>query len=254
MKQFTKAAILAMGVVLASQAAKASFTANDLYLGFSSASASADYLIDLGQPDGVGIGGSTPVYLSGDLSASLFNSAFASGPLGVNMGVVGGQNQFPSSYDLYATALRVGGPGDATVAGSDLSGFSHSAVAIGNAEVTLTGNPFPTAGNGAVDPSKSWTANIAPTFTSSSFYGASGINPNSAIDSSNVLYEDLWNSTPNNPFTYLGYFTLDVSGADPILSFTPSTVAVPEPTSAALMTGAGLMLLILQRRMKGEIS
>jgi hypothetical protein len=254
MKQFTKAAILATGVVLGSQAAKASFTANDLYLGFSSANASADYLVDLGQPAGLGIGGSTPVYLSGDLSASLFNSSFASGPLGVNMGVVGGQNQFPSSYDLYATALRVGGPGDAAVAGSDLSGFSHSAVAIGSAEVTLTGNPFPTAGNGAVDPSKSWTANVAPTFTSSSFYGASGINPNSAIDSSNVLYEDLWNSTPNNPYTYLGYFTLDVSGADPILSFTPSTTVAPEPASAALIVSAGLVILSFRRSTKSKVS
>jgi hypothetical protein len=244
MKQSTKAVILAAGAALISQAAQASFTANDLYLGFSSVNAPSDYIIDLGQPGAVGVGGLTPVNLSGDFSMPLFSSAFTSGATGVSMGVVGGQNQFPSSYDLFATALRVGGAGNVALPGSDLSHFNHSANSIGNSEVTLAGNPFPTAGNGIVDPTKSWSANVAPTFTAHSFYGASGINPSSAIDGSGVIYEDLWEATSSSPYTYLGYFTLDLSGANPNLTFTPT----PEPTTISLLAGAGLLLLSFRRR------
>jgi hypothetical protein len=242
MKRSSKATVLAASAALVSQAAQAAFTANDLYLGFTSSSASSDYIIDLGQPGVVGVGASSPVDLSGSFSLSMFNTAFHSGPSGVSMGVVGGQNQFPSSYDLFATALRVGGAGDRAIAGSDLSSFSHSQASIANAEVAVTGNPFPTAGNGVLDDTKSWAANIAPTLTASTFYGASGINPNADIGASGVLYEDLWKATPNSPYSYLGYLTLDLSGPNPSLSFT----AVPEPTSFSLI-GAGLLALAVRR-------
>ena len=114
MTQLSKVAGLAVSAALVAQAAKASFTANDLYLGFNTGSAVSDYIIDLSQPSVVGVGGALAVNLSADFSASMFATAFPGGPAGVNMGVVGGQNQFPSSYDLYATGLRVGGGGNAS--------------------------------------------------------------------------------------------------------------------------------------------
>jgi hypothetical protein len=195
----------------------------------------------------VGVGGISVVNLSGDFSASLFATAFPSGPAGVSMGVVGGQNQFPSSYDLFATGLRVGGAGNAWMPGSNLSGFSHSQSIISSAEVSIAGNPsFPTAGNGVLDSSKSWSVNIEPTFTANTFWGASGINPSSAMDASGVIYEDLWKATPSSPYSYLGYFTLNLSGPAPSLTFTPS--AVPEPTATTLIAGGTALLLAFRNR------
>jgi hypothetical protein len=247
MKKLTSAAILVVvGASLAS--AQVSFTANDLYFGLNDASAPSDYIIDLGQPGVVGVGGSSVVDLSGDISLSVFDSVFTSGPTGVSMGVVGGQNQGqPSpSYDLFVTALRVGGAGVPAVAGSNLSGFNHSQSSIATTEVTLTGNPWPTAGNNVVDSTKSWSAYVSPTFTAHSFYGASGINPSSAIGSSGILYEDLWKATPSSAYSYLGYFTLNLSSGNSSLTFTPQ--AVPEPTVCSLLGGAGLLLLSLRRQ------
>jgi len=244
MKTFWKASLLlALGLI--SRPAHAAITANDIYLGFYSSGASGNYLIDVGQPGTVGIGGSSVVNLSGDFSLSLFNSTFT-GFSGVSMGGVGGQSQFPSSYDLYSTALRVGGAGVPTVAGSDLSGFNHSQSTIANAYSTLTGVAFPTAGNGSVDASKSWQANVSPTFTANSFYGASGINPSSTFDGTGILYEDLWKATPSSSYTYLGFFTMDANqGA---LSFTP-VGAVPEPNSVQLFAVGAVAWFALARKL-----
>jgi hypothetical protein len=235
MKRLTKAGVLAVGVALASQAAQAQFTANDLYLGFTQSSASSDYLIDLGQPGVVGVGGSSVVNLSSDFSMSLFTSIFTGGATGVSMGVVGGQSHFPSSYDLFATAPI----------GSNLSGVNHSQSTIASAEADLTVLPFPTAGSGVADSTKSWNANVSPTFTASTFYGASGIEPDSAIDNTGIINEGLWEATPTSAYSYLGYFTLDTTGGNPSLTFTPS--AVPEPNTYAL-GGFALLLCLLLRR------
>jgi hypothetical protein len=248
MTNFWKASMLAAAVGFTSHEAHAAFTANDLYLGFNQSSGTGDYIIDLGQASAAGVGGSSVVNLSGDFSLSLFNNAFTTGPTGVSMGVVGGQSQFPSSYDLYATVLRSGGPGTASVAGSDLSPFNHSQSTIANSVSPLTGLTLPTAGNGLVDAGKSWTANVSPTFTANSFYGASGVNPSAAFDGTGVLYEDLWKATPNNAYTYAGFFTMDLSGSSPNLTFTPSALAVPEPGSFQLFAVAGLSWLALARR------
>jgi hypothetical protein len=249
MKLFTKPAVLAAGVSLISLAAHAaSFAANDLYLGFNQASASSDYLIDLGQASAVGVGGSSVVDLSGLVSLSLINSTFTS-PVGVSMGVVGGKSDIPTgTYDLYATALRIGGAGTPGVAGSDLTGFNHSQGTIANAESTLTTVGFPTAGNGLLissGSSGSWTKNVSPTLSANTFYGASGVDPSSAIDGSGILYEDLWKATPGE-YSYMGYFTLDASGSSASLTFTPT--AVPEPASGALFCAGTLFLWVCFRR------
>jgi hypothetical protein len=248
MTNFLKAATVAAGLGL-TISAQAAFTANDLYLGFYGAGSTGDYLIDLGQPGTVGVGGSSVFNLSGSFSLSLFNSAFTSGPTGVSMGAVGGQNQFPSSYNIYATTLRSGGAGSPAIAGSDLSAFNHSQTTIGNAVSILSTVAFPTAGNGAVDAGKSWSANVTPTFTAGSFYGASGIDPSSAIGASAVLYEDLWKATSTSGYSYLGYFTLDLSGSPTPLTFTPSASPVPEPGTVPLIALGGLSWLLLARKL-----
>lgn len=249
MTNFLKAATVAAGLGFVSIAAQAAFTANDLYLGFTSAGASGDYLIDLGQPGTIGVGGSSVFNLTGNFSLSLFNATFTSGPTGVNMGVVGGRNQFPSSYNIYATTLRSSGPGNPAFAGSDLSPFNHSQGTIGNAVSALSTVPFPIAGNGVVDANKSWSANVSPTFTAGSFYGASGIDPNSAIGATGILYEDLWTATSSSAYSYLGYFTMDFSGSSPELTFTPSATPVPEPGTVPLIAIAGVSWLLLARKL-----
>lgn len=246
MKNFWKASMLAAAVGLISQSAHAAITANDIYLGFYSSGASGDYLIDLGQAGSIGVGGASTVNLSSTLSMSLFNSTFTSGFTGVSMGAVGGQSTFPSSYDLYTTTLRIGGSGTAAVAGSDLSGQNHSQGTISAAYSTLTGVAFPTAGNGVVDTTKSWQANVSPTFTAGSFYGTSGINPSSAFDGTGVLYEDLWKATPNNAYSYLGYFTMDANNGN--LAFTPAA-AVPEPGSLSLFAVGAVAWFALTRKL-----
>jgi hypothetical protein len=249
MTNFFKASVLAAGLGMMSHSAQAAFSANDLYLGFTQSGASGDYLIDLGQPGTVGVGATSVFNLSGDFSLSLFNSTFTSGPSGVSLGVVGGQNQFPSSYNIYATTLRSTGPGNPAAAGSDLSAFNHSQTTIGNAVSTLTSVPFPTAGNGVVDAGKLWNANVSPTFMANSFYGASGVDPDSALGASGILYEDLWKATSTSPYTYLGYFTMDLSGSSAQLTFTPSASPVPEPGAAPLIAVAGISWLLLARKL-----
>ena len=246
MKQSSKATLLAVGVAMASSMAHAVFVPNDLYLGFTKGSASSDYIVDLGSASTVGVGGGSVVDLSSDVSGSTFTSIFGSSPVGVSMGVVGGKAVFPSSYDIYATAFRGNGAFYPPNAGSDLSGFNHSqnTISSGTADVGQMAFNVP-AGGSLTDPNKSWTTDIAPTLNANTFYGATGVNPNSAIDSSDVLYEDLWQATPSSAYKYLGFFTLDMSGSNPSLTFT--SAMIPEPTTFSLL-GGGLLLFLGFRR------
>jgi len=258
MKKLTSAAaVLIGGVILASSSAFAqTFKADDLYLGFENfnGGATEDYIIDLGQASGI-VGGSSMVDLSGDFSLSDFNAVLGSSS-SVNMGVVGGSQYNPPGWAIYATQLRVGGAGDPAVAGSDLSSRTFYEAQISTSIAALSTLNAPTAGNGLLDTSFSWTYDVepAPNQSIQSFYGNSGINPSSAIGSGGVLYEDLWESTATytqgSPFQYLGYFTLDLSGDTPSLTFTPQ--AVPEPAGLSLLGGAGLLLLSFHRRFNGK--
>lgn len=229
MKRLAKAGVVAVGVALVSQAAQAAFTANDLYLGFTQSTAASDYLIDLGQ--GSSLTGSTSVVdLSSYFDLGMFNTIFTGGATGVNMGVVGGINQFPSSYDMYFTAP----------VGADQSGEGFFGLAVG----AVGRLAAPAAGNGISDASKSWAANI-PVNSPNDFYGASGINPDLAIDGSGIITEGLWKAEGGSS-TYEGFFKLDTTGANPSLTFTPA--AVPEPTPAALLAAGGLLLGFLRWR------
>lgn len=248
MKRFTKTGILVLGAALVSQLAQAQFTPNDLYVGFVGQGASTNYVINLGGAAGI-TGSSTVVDLSGDFSTSVFNAIFTSGYNNVSMGVVGGLSSF-GNYDLYATATRMGGPGDPAVAGSDLGARVHNSSTLSSAANDLSVVGFPSnAGDGAIlgtGDHDSWTLNVAPTLATGSFYGDAGINPMSDLDSSGLVYEDLWMATPSSAYTYLGYFTLDAANSS--LTYTPSVAPVPEPAPLSILGGGALLLWCLRWR------
>src|SRR5579872_4831500 len=103
--------------------AHAGFTTNDLYLGFSQPSSQSDYIIDLGQPKTIGVGGSTVMDLGSHFSQSTFNSVFT-GANGVVMAVVGGSTAV-GAYDVYATQIRSSGIGNPALPGSSITA-THS--------------------------------------------------------------------------------------------------------------------------------
>jgi PEP-CTERM motif len=245
------AALLVTSAVLASQAAHAQFVDNDLYLGFNESGASGDYIINLGAASGI-VGGAQVVTLSSDISLSTLNSIFGS-PIGVGAGVVGAQqiNGLSPVHDIYLTALR-NGPGDNTVPNSTLAnpvGGNPDAPAYTKLAQNMA---WPNTAGGSsgstTTPNTSWTATVGPALVTGNFYSDTGNDPISGIGSSGVLYEDLYyNSDANGiAYQYMGYFTLDMSGSSPALTFTPQTV--PEPTVLSLLGGAGLLGLLLRRK------
>lgn len=267
MKKLTRAALLVGGAILASQSAfaQSTFGNNDLYLGFqnSGGGGSADYIINLGQASGI-VGGSAVVNLSSDISTSLFNDPSLQGTSPqIYFGVIGASAaQNPS--DVYGTQLRTSNFGNPAVAGSPRPNNDPS-LWLDTAQDTLAAQKLssldaPAAGTGVLDGSKSWEAVVEPTLTGSSFLGTVGFNPNSAVSTSTPVYEDLWETSdssssrgdPGQPFVYLGYFTLDLTGSNPSLTFTPQ--AVPEPTVLGLLGGAGFLFLSFRRRLNSKNS
>ncbi len=226
-------ATLTAAAVLSIQPAKGDFKTNDLYLGFNASAAQSDYIIDLGQATtAVGVGGTAVKDLSGLVSLAMLTNGFTSGASGVNVAAVGGNNVF-MQYAVYATQPRFGGPGNPAVPGSSLSGANHSSGTLAAAAGTLTGNPWPGAASSAVDSTKSYTARVGPTLASTDFYGKSGVNPFGTLDDSGVIYLDLWFANVVNGYSYKGYFTVDVSGSSPKLTFTPAAGTPPPPPPPA---------------------
>ena len=250
MKKLITAATLVMGAAMVSQRVQAQFVPNDLYLGFENAAGggTADYIINLGAASGL-IGAGATTDLSGDFSLSLFNSSLLQGsnPSGIMGGVVGGSNG-GSPSDVFLTQSRAGGPGLASVAGSTAPGnLTRSQDNV--AYASLTPLVVPSVGTGLLDSSRSWESDVEPTFTAGSFFGNTGANPDSPVSTSTVLYEDLWENSNNTlignqPFSYEGYFTLNLTGISPSLTFTPA----PEPSTYMLSGVGGILLLLLRSR------
>ena len=261
MKKITTAASLLCGAVFASQSAFGQFVNNDLYMGFQNQAGggSADYLINLGAASGI-VGGSSVVDLSSSFSLSDFNAVLGTSS-SLFGGVVAGSNN-NASPDLYATQLRIGGAGTPSVPGSSSpASFYKGDLFLGYSDLSQLALVAPAAGTGVLDTTKSWESFVEPTIAPGTFYGDMGINPDSSVGPSTVLYEDLWydsnsSSTVKKPFTYEGYFTLNLGGivgssvVQPSLTFTPA--AVPEPSTLGLLGGAGLLLLSLRRRFDGK--
>jgi hypothetical protein len=254
MKNLTTAALLVGGAVLASQSAFGQVVANDLYFGFQNQAGggSADYIINLGAASGI-VGQSSVVNLSSDFSLSDFSSVLGSSS-SMFGGVIGAASSSVNggTGDVYLTQLRSGGAGTPSVAGSSVV-QQLSRTQDGTAFNQLGYLFSPAAGTGGLDNSKSWEAYVDPANGTGTFQSNTGLNPDSAVSPSSVLYEDLWGTsssslTGTQPFTYQGYFTLDVTGGSPSLTFT-GVNAVPEPTVLGLLGGAGLLLLAFRRRL-----
>ena len=257
MKKLTTAAALVGGALLASQSAFASVIANDLYLGFQNQNGggSADYIINLGAASGI-VGQSSVVDLSSSFSSSLFNDPTLQGTSSQIMGgVVGGSNAGNPSY-IFLTQLRTSNIGTPALAGSSVTKLMTRAQ-DNSAYANLTPLNTPSAGTGFLDTGKSWESDVEPANTASTFIGATGLNPDSLLSTSSVLYEDLWETSRSSisgssPYTYLGYFTLDLTGGSPVLSFTGSLVSVPEPVTYGMFAGGGLLLLALRRQLTAK--
>lgn len=227
MNNFKTAAIIVGGAFLAATSAFAQvhLISNDLYMGFENQAGGGtqDYIINFG-PASALVGSSSVVDLSSDFSLSDFNAVLGTST-SMYGGVVGAYNGNPP--DLYVTQLRSGGAGIPSVPGSTSPASFYKGDII-TAYNDLTQLPtLPSAGSGLLDSSKSWESYVEPAFAGGTFYGDTGINPDSTAGTNSVLYEDLWyvsngSTTTKQPFTYVGYFTLNLTGASPSLTFTPT--------------------------------
>jgi hypothetical protein len=247
MNKLTKSVLLAAGLTLATQAAQAAN--NDLLLGFSGGGAGNDYMINLGNAlTVVGVGGTTVVDLSADFNLTTFNSVFTGGANGVNMGVGGGTGSL--NPVTFYTVARSGGAGDPATPGSTKPGNQTPSNASATAlffSQPLNGYPGLATAGGSATPLtsdlNSWTTTIqGPT----GLAGQQGINPSSPISGKSV-YEDLYQGTKvgsSEVYKYTGYFTFDLNGASPVLSFTP----VPEPSVYGILAGGGVLVLSLRRQ------
>ena len=249
MHHLTKKALLALAGMALVSSAKAQYTINnnDLLLGFTASTGGSDLVIDLGTPLNIGVGGSSSVDLSANVSLTQLNTLFGS-LNNLETGVVGA-----SLGKVYSTAFRNGAglasdPNTSTPA--PLLGNSS----IGN-QARLNINSVGldiTSGNQAVVPKgdgTEWSAQISATVGNSltvNYGNPDSITPANFVSSGGFLYEDLYLSTTSSS-TYLGYFTLNSNAG---LSFTPSATVAPEPSSYALFgAAAGLSLLTIRRKL-----
>ena len=244
MKFLTTAVLVISGVILGSQSGLAqlpTFANDNLYLGFqnSGGGGTADYIINLGPTTNI-IGSNTVIDLSSDFSSSLFNNSSLQGTSQQILGGVIGANNSGNPSDVWGTQLRTSNIGNPALAGSSAPGGLTTAEDTTTAQQLSTLNA-PAAGIGVLDGGKTWEAYVEPTFSIHSFWGNAGFNPDSAVSTSTVLYEDLWMTSDSSsrgtaPFTYVGYFTLDLTGGSPKLTFTSVNVPASLTTKPVIVS------------------
>jgi len=256
MKSLTRTALF-VGAILASQSVFGqtySSTPNDLLFGFQNQAGGGteDYIINLGSAASL-IDSSTTVNLSGDFSLGDFDTVLG-GSSSAQGGVIGAasvsNSGTPNTADVFLTELRSGGAGIASDAGSSQpAGLTRN---TDNTTFSGLGTLYsPTAGTGGLDTGKTWESLVDPANGTGTFQSNTGVDPDSTVDTSSVLYEDLWGTSSSSltgvkSFVYEGYFTLDLTGSSPDLTFTPGVSAVPEP-STYLISGLGGILMLLLR-------
>jgi hypothetical protein len=250
--------LAAAGFIVSSTATMAQYVANDLALGFDrvdnggSGPQPADYIINLGNyTTSVGVGGGSVKDLSSMFNLTTLNGIYGSLSSGVTMSVVGG-NGASSGRDIFATVLR-NGAGAPNVPGSTApgslastfmaNGANNVAAMMGGSGLNLSSGQNTSVSQSDPNSFNTWILSTTPP----SYFSATGVDPRGATGGS-VLYEDLYQARNNfngNNFTYLGYFTLDVSGPGS-LTFSPSTV--PEPSTSALLAAGAALFAWLGRR------
>jgi len=231
-----------------------SSTANDLLFGFQNQAGGGteDYIINLGPASSI-IGKSTVVDLSGDFSLDDFNAVLG-GSFSMQGGVVGAANPStsgtPNTADVFLTQLRSSGPGTPSVAGSSVTQVM-SREEDSQTFSSLSTLFSPAAGSGGLDTGKTWEALVDPTTGDGTFQSNTGLDPDSTVSTFAVLYEDLWETSSSalsgtQPFTYLGYFTLDLTGANPVLTFTSINVAasLSSPTISSVSEVGGTATVV----------
>lgn len=251
MKQLCKVVLVAAGSVLAAQVGHAQWNEGDIVIGFNNGTGSTplDYAVHLGSASQVGIGGTSTVDLSTlGFSYSTFNTDFG-GLSGVTMAGVGGDT---GNTRLYDTTLRTSNFGNPQVAGStaptlgspgDAGSGAVTVASFVSANGITAGSGFQIAPNNA-NSFYSWILDpLSANQTGGNFRTTTGLNPG-ASTTGTTLREDLWFANNSTTFTYEGFFTIDSSLQK--LTFTPATVAVPEPSTYGLIAGAGLLLVALR--------
>ena len=259
MKLLTGTAAIYVGALLASHSAFGqtySSTPNDLVFGFQNQAGSGteDYIINLGSAASL-IDSPTVVNLSSDFSLTEFDAILGSSS-SMQGGVIGaagvGYSGVPNTADVFLTELRSGGAGDNSLAGSTQpAGLTRN---TDNSTFSSLSSLYSSgAGTGGLDTGKTWESLVDPANSTGSFLSNTGVNPDSTVDPSSVLYEDLWGTSSSSltgaqSFVYEGYFTLDLTGASPDLTFTPSVTATPEPSSYLISGLGGILMLALRFR------
>jgi hypothetical protein len=246
------AAIIAGGAIIVSPSATfGQAVPDDLYMGFQNLanSASKDYIINLGPASSI-VGGSLVIDLSGDFLLSDFNSVLGNSS-SMYGGVVGASNAGNPS-DVYLTQLRSGGAGTPSVAGSNLTTTKASVYGDNFAFTSLGTLVSPSAGTGVLDTTKTWENDVEDqpnTLVTGTFWAQTGINPDSSVSKTSVFYLDLWHTSSSGaaqPYVYQGYFTLDLTGGTPKLTFTPKNApaTLSSPAIASISKAAGTVTVV----------
>ncbi len=250
MKKFTSAVILTAAVALANQAAQAQVNSGDLVIGFTSASAATDYVVDLGSLSSFS---TTSITQLGSLiSQNQINTTFG-GINGVNVGAIAGNPSQAGPGDFAATTLlRLGGNA------VGVQGTESAPATPGGNGVTGAGTDAISLSLGTPSPANAFSFSTqANPLTAGGFANNLATSPLSTVSGSTIS-EDIFESTrlpvsgrstPATPFAYLGQLDLDLSGSSPSLEFVPAGFsAVPEPGTYGLLAGTGLLALALRRQ------
>ena len=248
MKKLTKLAVLSVGAAFVSTAAQAQLDNGDLILGFTSQAAgvTSDYVVDLGTvPGSQNSALDTSGFVQSDFNTT-FGSAFANGA--VNVGIAGG---IDSSTAYVFTSVLDDGTGTATVPGSTAPTSTSKSFVQGAAGTLGSVN------TGIVSFGSGFTANVAQSPTAvgtaaNSFSSYTGFNPLTTIPAgaSTVTLDVFEDVSPlhgtSTTVSYVGDVTLDFTGSG--LTATYDAAPVPEPTTNALLAGAGVLAFAFRRQ------
>jgi hypothetical protein len=256
MNKLTKVALITVASGLGVIGARAQNPSGDLILGFTSPTATLDYVVDLGNISSLGD-------RSTHHQGGLIDLNQWGGP-GHTFGTVSG------TFTGVMFGQQVGQPGD--IAGISVirngATFNPLNPAAGGSDVLPglnppSGNSVTGAGtdvNSVLLGNPALTAGFS--FTSQSAIGPAGTfanllqwDPRSQFNGTTIAL-DLFSSTrlPNagrstvaSSYSYFGTLVLDLTGPNAVADFT----AVPETSTYGMIAGAGLLLVLLRRQFAG---